>query len=133
MSNDTTVKRYQENGLDIREDQCPEGWVEFKSHTPCHSVTPWDYHAMRWSRERSRVLTAAGIENIVLHTNRTKLYPVGTGSGGAVRFGDAMLPPTHRIAIRPHQIAEAEKALADHDKAVRDWLDGDGPMPEACR
>lgn len=127
-------KRYQEGGLEIVEDICPEGYVVVDEYTPCHSVTPWDYYGMNHQRQYCKALRAAGVEPICLETRRRILHPSGSGPRGMVRFGDDMCPHIYKIAVAVADQDKANAAMAAHQAAVKAWLeDSSKPVPEALR
>lgn len=127
------LERTVENNVDRRKQLCPDGWVEIDTYHPTSSVTPWDYYGGKHQREYCKVLCSAGLTPLALKTNETIVRPIGTGPGGAVRFGDNMLPGVYRIAVPAGQQAAACAAIEAHKVAIREWLDNGGEMPEACR
>ncbi len=131
------VKSYVEHNVQYVEDLPLDGWVIIDVYEPCSSTTPWDYYGMCHQREYTRVLEAAGITCMRLETRRTNLAPMGTGPGGMVRFGDAMLPHTYKLAVKTEDEANATVAIAAHKAAIAKWLEGpigdpSNPMPAAC-
>jgi len=124
------IKKYVEHGCNVVEDIPPEGWVVIDTYHP-HS-TPWDYHGMRHQRELSLVLREAGVGCVRLQKRSTIIHPMGTGPGGAVRFGDNMTPGVFHIAVAPESETAARAALKAHREAIENWLYNDGPMPAAC-
>jgi len=126
-------RTYTENGVLVHEQMVPHMWVVISTYNPCPTTTPWDYYGMKNVREIQTVLRKVGIHPVSLTTTRTLLYPVGSGQGGAVRFGDNMTPGTYRVAVKKHQERRARSALAAHHEEVLNWLDGTAPMPEACQ
>ncbi len=106
------------NGIRTVEEVCPDGWVVVDVYDPCSSVTPWDSYGRGHQREYGKVLKSAGIEFVPLRTSRTILQPMGSGSGGAVRFGDNMTPGTYQIAVPKGDETKARKAIAEHRALV---------------
>lgn len=128
-----TVKVYTEHLVETREEVCPEGWVEIDIYHPSSTITPWDYYGMKHQRELGRVLDSDGIGYQKLITHKKHLAPVGTGPGGAVRFGDNMMPGVYRIAVKEEDVGRAHQAINEHKKRVDDWINNGAPMPDACR
>jgi hypothetical protein len=126
-------KAYDEHGVHVVEYLLPLGYQVIDAYNPCATVTPWDYHGMCHHREYSKVLATAGIESVLMRTTRVSLFPQGTGPGGAVRFGDNMLPSSYFIAVRDADVAAAHVAIANHRAEVDEWLKNPTrPIPVAC-
>jgi hypothetical protein len=121
----------ERDGCRIREVPPPEGWEVVDTYHP-HSC-PWDYYGNRHVREVLYVFTAAGIEATDCPIHQNRLHPQGTGPGGRVRMGDDWLPGVYRVAVPAAQVEEARAAWAAHRLQVEAWVDGNGPMPEACK
>jgi hypothetical protein len=119
------------NGVESREVLAPDGWEVFDCYHP--HATPWDYYGKKHVKEVMLVLQAAGIEAADCSIYQTKLHPCGTGPGGRVRFGDAFLPGVYRVAVPAASVGKAREAWAAHRIEVLAWLDGNGPMPDACK
>ena len=126
-----TAKEYTRDGVKVREELPPDGWVVAALCRP-HS-TPWDYYGGKHNREMSRVLKGVGVECVALHTRETIVSPRGSGPGGRVRFGDNMMPGVYRVAVPKESLAAAQIALNHHDVDIQDWLHNGGEMPEACK
>lgn len=125
------VQIFDSNGIHHAKDVIPKGWIPILDYTP-HSC-PWDYYGMRWGKERIFVMQEAGIDAAIAEDRMTAINPVGTGHKGAVRFGDNMIPHNYLLIVKKEDQDKAEQALAEHKKAVDDWLDGKANMPNACR
>lgn len=109
----------------------PPGWVVVSDYTP-HSC-PWDCYGNDHNRVMAAVLLKAGIQSLQLRTIQTRTSPQGTGPGGMVRFGDDMLPGRYTVAVAEENKTAALQAIADHEAAIRKWLDNEGPMPAVLR
>lgn len=118
-----------EHGVEIIQDELPIGYVVIDVYHP-HS-TPWDYHGNRHQREMLNVLRAATISPVCLKERHRKLYPMGSGRNGSLRFGDDMMPGVYRIAVPENEEELAIKVIAQHKQEVSDWLDGKTGMPAA--
>lgn len=125
------VKVYDVGNCHIVEDQVPPGMVVIDEYHP-HSC-PWDYYALCHQQEYSKVLSAAGIEHVLLRKLMTIIHPIGSGPRGMVRFGDNMTPGDYYIAVEKCNENAAIKAIVEHRQRIADWLDHNGPMPEACK
>ena len=106
---------YQDkHGNTVREYLVPEGYTVIDTYTP--SVCPWDYYGTKHQIVLQRVL--ADVCDVALANISTTLCnPVGSGPGGAVRFGDYMTPDTYRLAVPDNMIQRAESAINEHKKA----------------
>jgi hypothetical protein len=127
------MKHYIKNGLDIREDELPDGYVIVDEYHPCPTTTPWDYQGTRHQRQYTNALQAAGVDSVSLRTVMTILHPRGTGPGGRVRAGDNMTPGVYRIAVLKEMELFARAAIANHRAAIEAWLHNNGPFPEECK
>lgn len=125
------IRRYSLDNCAYVEEMVPHMYVVIQEYTP-HSC-PWDYYGMKQVKEWSAVMKAAGVDYVTLETKRRIIHPIGTGSGGAVRFGDNMMASTYKLAVYKHQEEKAFSAWTEHRENVRKWLWEGGPMPEACR
>lgn len=89
----------EEDGVRTIEQLCPDGYKEVDSYIPSSSICPWDHYGLSHQQEIYKLFTDLGLHPIKLVTNRTKIYPIGSGPNGRVRFGDDMLPSIYRIAL----------------------------------
>ena len=126
-----TTREYVLNGVKIHETMVPDMYVVVDSYRPPQSCTPWDYYGNSHQKEIGRVLKAEGIEFTFCNIRETKMNPRGSGPGGRVRFGDSMMPGEYRIAVRKRDVEKATAAIERHKKAVIEWLEGNGPKPQA--
>jgi hypothetical protein len=133
MSVKLSTRSWVSNHVQYTEEIVPEGMVLVDEFHPCMSTCPWDYYGRKHQLELMAALSEQGIPSVALRTNELKLSPTGTGPGGAVRFGDAMLPGIYRIAVASRDHARAVVAIATHKQEVEDWLDGKCELPTACR
>ncbi|MFT3991186.1 MAG: hypothetical protein QM680_07230 [Luteolibacter sp.] len=83
--------------------------------TPSHTTTPYDFYARMLVKEARIAFARVGIPaEIVSCPRRIASVGYGSGPGGAVRFGDDMLPPDVQ-AIVPQEYEEgARQAWEDH-------------------
>ena len=125
------ARTYVLHGVTHREEMVPHGFVVVDTYHP--HTTPWDYQGNKHTGEVKRVLLDAGIESVSLVTTETNNTPHGSGPGGRVRFGDAMMPGVYRVAVPKHKAPAARVALACHQEAIDRWLHDGGEMPAACR
>ena len=79
------------------------------------------------------MLENAGLHPVCLITTGKLNNPTGSGPGGMVRFGDAMLPSRYRIVVPKREVTEAKTAMRKHHLACDEWLFNGGAMPEACK
>lgn len=121
----------EEHGVRSCEEPPPEGWEVVDVYHP-HSC-PWDCYGNKHVREFRNVMRQAGIESAECSIRMHRLHPQGTGPGGSVRMGDAWMPGVYRVAVPSGQVEEARAAWAAHRLQVEAWVDGNGPMPEACK
>lgn len=127
------LKTWEDGYVRYCQQLVPNGWAVLAEHTPCSSTTPWDYYALCWFRPRLRALADAGIDASVCETIKTIIHPSGTGPGGSVRFGDAMMPHDYAIIVRDNDLGRACAVFHAFEQSIRDWLDGKQEMPEALR
>lgn len=124
-----TIQIYVENGVEYRHEPTPPGWLDVITYRPY--ITPWDYYGRKHLKEYGYVFKRAGIRYERLITTERKLRPSGTGPGGAIRFGDAVLPGVYRIAVPASYVELAEWMIQRHRQEVDDWLFGNGSKPAA--
>lgn len=105
------MRIYQENGIEYRKEECPEGWVEVNTYRP-HS-TPWDCYGNQHILNIRKLLSEAGIDSVGLVTHERRTSPIGTGPGGRVRFGDDMMPGVYRVAVKQEKEFAARQAIAE--------------------
>jgi hypothetical protein len=125
-------KTYVLNGVTIREEVCPSMMAIVDTFTPCPSNPPYDVQGWRHVREIKKVLMEVGIESLALVESHTRNNPQGSGPGGAVRFGDSMMPSIYRVVVGKHLAEKAECAIAEHKRQIDLWIEG-GELPLACR
>lgn len=103
--------------------------VQIAEYTPCRSVTPYGSYGSKQANQWRKIMANAGIVCEVTEEQRRIENPIGSGPGGAVRFGDDMLPSTYRLLVPIGQEIEARKALLVSEQETHDWLFNDGPKP----
>jgi len=122
-------KTTTENGIKKTETIPPKGFVIVDEYHPCSTVTPWDYYGNKHITEMKLVLEHAGIKSVACNVHEENMHPHGSGPGGRVRFGDAMMPGIYRTAVRKENVEAAKKAIEEHKKQAERWLKG-GPLPD---
>src|SRR5690349_6406672 len=108
------MQRWQDGNVQHTLTDSPEGYVVADTYRPCSSVTPWDYYGGKHQQEYITVLRAAGIPCAGAQRIDKILHPRGTGRGGAVRFGDNMLPGEYYILVPPERLEDAQRAFEAH-------------------
>jgi len=107
---DISVEKTEEHGCSVVRPICPEGWT-VDDYYPSSSLTPWDYYGRLHQQSVRDLLGKSDIKSIPLHTSRDILAPVGSGSGGRVRFGDSMMPGIYQVAVPTEQADKATEVL----------------------
>lgn len=136
MSNTMDVPKieYTENttnGIIKRTPITPVGWVLLDSHRP-HSC-PWDTYGNSHCRDLKATLqNIAGITAIHAHERHTNVYPIGSGSGGSVRFGDSMMPGVYHTFVCSEDQADANRVLSIRRLVIDEWLFNGGKRPAEC-
>ena len=125
------IREYTRDCVKVWEQVAPEGWAVVDIYHP-HSC-PWDYYGGKHQREYGCVLKRAGVEFMLLTKRETHTCPHGTGPGGAVRFGDSMMPGVYSIAVPDDSVDIAKYAIAEHCDDLEAWIAGRGAFPEACK
>lgn len=85
--------------------------------TPSHTTTPYDTYARMIVKDARIAFARASIPAEVLACHR-RIARVGAGSGpgGAVRFGDDMLPPDVQAIVTVTNADRARQVWADYQK-----------------
>ena len=123
------IKKYTENGTIYMELLPPEGYsLAWESYPDING----ENFAKGETTELRRVLFAADIVSVSCPIRRENASPMGSGPGGRIRFGDSMMPSTHRIFVPADSLVAAKAAIDEHKAAIKLWLDNKAPMPVAC-
>lgn len=77
----------------------PEGFRVLTIATCSCAIAPYDVWAHRNARTIGDPLKAAGLDVQYVTQRRKRTTPTGSGPGGRVRFGDAMLPPNIHVIV----------------------------------
>jgi hypothetical protein len=108
--------------------QIPSGLIVVDIYTP-HSC-PCDCYGAAHCRDYVAALKQLGnVDATWCHEHHTSLCPVGTGRGGAVRFGDAMLPGRYFVLVAESDKQKAIEALAERERLITAWLNREIEWP----
>lgn len=123
------IKTYTEHRTIYRETLPPEGYsLVWESYPDING----ENFAKSETAELRRVLSSANIVSVSCPIRRENASPMGSGPGGRIRFGDSMMPSTHRIFVPTDSLVAAKAAIDEHKAAIKLWLDKKDPMPTAC-
>ncbi len=105
------MNTYIEHNIVHIDPDVPEGSTLIHLGTPCHTVCPYDTYARYIANDARKCFRRAGIA-AEIHTchRRINRVVVGSGSGGAVRMGDDMIPPDVKALVATPDIPAAEEA-----------------------
>ena len=123
------IKMYTEHRTIYRETIPPEGYsLVWESYPDING----ENFAESETAELRRILSSANVVSVSCPIKRENAFPMGSGPGGRIRFGDSMMPSIHRIFVPADSLAAAKTAIDGHKAAIKLWLDGKAPMPVAC-
>lgn len=93
----------------LNDDECIYTWG-----SPCYTTCPYDVYERIMLERMSDVFSEAGIEfePFLMHTRIAN--PVGSGAGGAIRFGDNMTPASVCAIVKKPDWQKCDDAQADY-------------------